>query len=197
MARESSCLAHPNQNGKHAEELSTKSWRTSLLLALKHWSLNDFPQYLAWFWSPSFRALSISSADDWADVHAKADGEDGSWGLLRCEGGAGAARQVGRYGGDSDADHEQSEAAGRCGTSARPGRAIAARYNRAGEGQRARRAHSHWADLHRRRGSRRRARSKNSRHKTCHSLRVQRVRTGPRLSARRLSLRENENHSAG
>src|SRR6266852_4495812 len=130
MARKSSCLTHPMQNGKRGEKLSTKTWRTSLRLVLKHWSLNDLPHNLAGFWSPSFVAISIGSADDCADVHAEADAEDCGLGLLRCEDAVGPACQVGRYRGDSDTHHEQSEAARRGGPPAGAGRAIAARHHR-------------------------------------------------------------------
>src|SRR5229473_3064860 len=82
------------------------------------------------------------------DSRTEADAEDGGLGLLRREGGAGVAHQVGRHGGDSDAHHQQPEAAGRCGPAAGAGRAIAARHHRPGEGQRPRRAHSYGADLH-------------------------------------------------
>src|SRR5437660_7783357 len=74
-----------------------------------------------------FLASSFRSASECAgDLHAEADAEDGGVGILRREGGAGVAHQVGRQGGDSDADYQQSEAAGRCGLAAGSSRAIAA-----------------------------------------------------------------------
>src|SRR6266566_1652985 len=81
------------------------------------------------------------------DVHAKADAEDGGLGLLRCEDAPGAARQVRRHGGDSDADYFQPGALGKSWCSSRAGRAIAARYHRPGERERPRRAHSYRTDL--------------------------------------------------
>src|SRR5258708_878592 len=111
MVRQPSCSPHPKQNGKNAGKLSMKSWRASLRLAQKHWSLNDLPHDIARFCNPTFGTLPRCTAGEYADLHAEADGEDGGVGLLRRKGGAGVARQVGRYGGNSDADHEQSEAA--------------------------------------------------------------------------------------
>ena len=91
---------------------------------------------------------SVGAAGAGADnVHSEAYAEDGCVGLLRCKGDASAARQVGRHGGDSDAYHEQSRAAGKSGRAERPSRAIAARHYRASERQRPGRAHFDGADL--------------------------------------------------
>src|SRR5260370_6667801 len=90
-----------------------------------------------------YELFPLSAASQCAgNVYAEADAEDGGLGLLRREGGAGVARQVGRYGGNSDADYEQPEAAGGCGLAAGAGRAIASRHHRSGERQRSWRAHS-------------------------------------------------------
>src|SRR5215467_6485895 len=69
------------------------------------------------------------------------DAEDRDVGLLRCESHSGAACEVGRYDRDRDADHQQPEAAGRCGLAGAPGGAIAARHLRSGERKRAGRTH--------------------------------------------------------
>src|SRR6266850_789550 len=91
-----------------------------------------------------FGARSLNPANECTGVlPVEADAEDRGLGLLRCEDAASTARQVGRHGGDSDANHEQSEAAGRGGPATGAGRAIAARHHRSSEGQRTWRAHSH------------------------------------------------------
>src|SRR5260370_41841748 len=84
---------------------------------------------------PTWSCMPISDSESECagDVYAEADAEDRCVGLLRREGGASVARQVGRYGGDSDADHQQPEAARRCGPAAGAGRAIAARHHRSSE----------------------------------------------------------------
>src|SRR6266852_3654283 len=91
----------------------------------KNCLLHSAPSVQCWIDSNSG-----ATAANAGDVHVEADAEDGGLGLLRCEGGARVAAQVGRYGADSDADPEQSEAAGRCGPASRSGRAIAARHHR-------------------------------------------------------------------
>src|SRR5260370_42321839 len=78
------------------------------------WRHDDLPSRAADSRNPRLRPANLGAGN----VHAEADAEDGGLGLLRCEGGTGVARQVGRYGGDSDADYEQSEAAPRGGSGA-------------------------------------------------------------------------------
>src|SRR5216684_3603071 len=119
------------------------------LCAGKVGSTYELPLTSSCHWNYFLAVFFARTADErTSDAYAEADAEDGGLGLLRCEGGAGVARQIGRYGGDSDADHEQPEAAGRCGLAAGAGRAIAARYHRPGERQRSGRAHFDGAGLH-------------------------------------------------
>src|SRR5215831_9105574 len=64
------------------------------------------------------------------DLLAQADAKDGGLGLLRRESDASAAREVGRYGGDCDAHHEQPETSGRGGCCSWANRTIAPRHHR-------------------------------------------------------------------
>ena len=63
------------------------TFHSSLVTALKRFYRFRFFDLLA--------ALFARTAIDCARVHAEADAEDGGMGLLRCEGGAGVAREVG------------------------------------------------------------------------------------------------------
>src|SRR5258708_37845156 len=102
----------------------------------------------------SSRAASFNISN----VHAEGDAEDGGLGILRREGGAGAAREIGRHGGDSDGDYEQPEAVGRGGRAAGAGRANAARHYGPGERQKPKRATFYKAGLHTKRAAGRPAR---------------------------------------